>query len=153
MRPNTTTVFGKAAPVFDQFSDNKGHNFGFDLKIPIFNGFAVRNNVARSKVALEKSKIALSQSELDLERTIYTAYTDANGAFKTYESAVQALEARESAYNYAKERYAVGMMNTFDFNQAQSLYATAQSEVLRTKYDYIFRTKIIEFYFGLPIIK
>ena len=153
LRPNTTTVFGKAAPVFDQFSDNKGHNFGFDLKIPIFNGFAVRNNVARSKVALEKSKIALSQSELDLERTIYTAYTDANGAFKTYESAVQALEARESAYNYAKERYAVGMMNTFDFNQAQSLYATAQSEVLRTKYDYIFRTKIIEFYFGLPIIK
>ena len=152
-RPNTSPVFGKAAPVFDQFSDNKGHNFGVELRVPIFNGFSVRNNVERSKVALEKSKIALSQSELDLERTVYTAYTDANGAFKTYESAMQALEARESAYNYAKERYAVGMMNTFEFNQAQSLYATAQSEVLRTKYDYIFRTKIVEFYFGLPIIK
>ena len=70
-----------------------------------------------------------------------------------YESALSALEARENAFNYAKERYAVGMMNAFDFNQAQSLYANAQSEVLRTKYDYIFRTKIVEFYFGLPIIK
>lgn len=152
-RPNYSSVFGKAEPLFDQFSNNKGHNFGVQLNVPIFNGFAVRNSVARSKVALERAKIAMSQSELDLERTVYTAYTDANGAYKSYESAVAALEAREGAFNYAKERYAVGMMNAFDFNQAQTLYANAQSEVIRTKYDYIFRTKIVEFYFGIPIVK
>jgi outer membrane protein len=145
--------YGNPAPFFNQFSDNKGHNFGVQLSVPIFNGFATRNNVSRSKVSFERSKIALSQSELDLERNVFTAYTDAKGAFNAYESALLALEARENAFNYAKERYAVGMMNAFDFNQAQSLYANAQSEVLRTKYDYIFRTKIVEFYFGLPIIK
>jgi outer membrane protein len=153
LKPNYTPVFGKAAPVFDQFSDNKGHNFGMQLNIPILNGFSVRNNVARYQVALERSKIALSQSELDLERNVYTAFTDAKGAYNAYQSAVLALEARENAYNYSKERYAVGMMNAFDFNQAQTLYANAQSEVIRTKYDYIFRTKIVEFYFGIPIIK
>jgi len=145
--------YGNPAPFFNQFSDNKGHNFGVQLSVPIFNGFSTRNNVSRSKVSFERSKIALSQSELDLERNVFTAYTDAKGAFNAYESALSALEARENAFNYAKERYAVGMMNAFDFNQAQSLYANAQSEVLRTKYDYIFRTKIVEFYFGLPIIK
>lgn len=145
--------YGNPAPFFDQFSDNKGHNFGVQLRVPVFNGFLARNNISRSKVALERSKIALSQSELDLERNVFTAYTDANGAYNAYQAAVTALEAREGAFNYAKERYAVGMMNAFDFNQAQTLYATAQSEVLRTKYDYIFRTKIVEFYFGLPIIK
>lgn len=142
-----------ADPIFNQFSDNKGHNFGMQLTVPILNGFAIRNNVARSKVAAERAKIALSQSQLDLERNVYTAFTDANGAFNSYESAVTALEARQSAFNYAKERYDVGMMNAFDFNQAQTLYANAQSEVLRTKYDYIFRTKIVEFYFGIPITK
>ena len=140
-------------PFFNQFSDNKGHNFGLQLTVPILNGFNIRNNVARSKVAQERANIALSQSQLDLERTVYTAFTDANGAFNSYESAVTALEARESAFNYAKERYDVGMMNAFDFNQAQTLYSNAQSEVLRTKYDYIFRTKIVEFYFGIPITK
>ena len=150
---NRSFVFGKAAPIFDQFSDNKGHNFGIQMSLPILNGFSARNNVARNKISLVKSKLALDQSEQDLERTIFTVYTDANGALKAYESAKQALEARENAYNYAKERYAVGMMNAFDFNQSQSLYANAQSEVLRTKYDFIFRTKIVEFYFGLPIIK
>ena len=150
---NRSFVFGKAAPIFDQFSDNKGHNFGLQMSVPILNGFSARINVARNKVTLLKSKLALDQTEQDLERTIFTVYTDANGALKAFEAAKQTLEARENAYNYAKERYAVGMMNAFDFNQSQSLYATAQSELLRTKYDFIFRTKIVEFYFGLPIIK
>ncbi len=140
-------------PFFNQFSDNKGQTFGAQLTIPIFNGFSVRNNVARSKVNLEKSKIAVQQQELDLERNVYTAFTDAKGALKTYESAITALEARQEAYRYASEKYAVGMMNSFDFNQSQTLLSNAQSEVIRTKYDFIFKIKILEFYFGIPIIK
>ncbi len=153
VQPNYKTILGNPLPFFDQFDNNKGHNFGLQLRVPIFNGFATKNNVERSKVALERSKINLSQTELDLERAVYTAVTDAKGAFNTMQSAIVTLEARELAFNYAKERYAVGMMNAFDYNQAQLLYANAQSEVLRTKYDYIFRTKIVEFYFGLPITK
>ncbi|WP_313808244.1 TolC family protein [Flavobacterium sp.] len=153
MQPNFSPVLGKPKSVFDQFSENKGQNFGLSLNVPIFNGFSVRNNVQRSKVALERSKIALEQSELDLERTVYTAYTDTKGALKSYEAAVATLESREQAFNYAKDRYEVGLMNVFDFNQAQTLYVNAQSEVLRTKYDYIFRTKILEFYFGIPLYK
>jgi outer membrane protein len=146
-------IFASPLPLFDQFSDNKGHNFGVQLSIPILNGFSARNNVQRSKVALDRSKIALSQQELDLERNVYTAFTDAKGAMKAHESAIVALEARQEAYTYAKEKYAVGMMNAFDFNQSQTLLVNAQSEVLRTKYDYIFRVKVIEFYFGIPIIQ
>jgi len=141
------------APIFDQFSESKGHSFGFQLSIPILNGFSVRNNVERSKVALERSKINFKQQELDLERNVFTAFTDAKGALNAYESAVVALEARTEAYNYAKERFAVGLMNAFDLNQSQTLFATAQSDVLRTKYDYIFRVKVVEFYFGIPIME
>lgn len=142
-----------SAPFFNQFSDNKGQSFGAQLSIPIFNGFSVRNNVERSKVSLERSKIAVEQQDLDLQRNVFTAFTDAKGALNAYESSVVALEARQGAYNYAKERYDVGLMNSFDFNQSQTLLANAQSEVIRTKYDYIFKIKILEFYFGIPLIK
>lgn len=153
LQPNFSPVLGKPKSVFDQFSDNKGQNFGVSLNIPVLNGLSARNNVARSKVALERSKISLEQSGLDLERTVFTAYTDTKGALKAYEAAVSTLESREQAFNYAKERYEVGLMNVFDFNQSQILFVNAQSEVLRTKYDYIFRTKILEFYFGIPIVQ
>ncbi|PHK27450.1 transporter, partial [Nostoc linckia z16] len=121
--------------------------------IPFLNGFSARNGVQRAKIALERSKITLQQQELDLEKTVYTAYTDAQGAQKAYEAAVSAQQAREAAFNYATERYEVGLINVFDLNQAKTLYANAQSEVLRTKYDYIFRVKILEFYFGIKIFE
>jgi outer membrane protein TolC len=153
LQNNFSPILGKALPFFDQFSENKGHSFGAQLSIPIFNGFSVRNNVERSKVSLERSKIAVEQQDLDLQRNVFTAFTDAKGALNAYESSVVALEARQGAYNYAKERYDVGLMNSFDFNQSQTLLTNAQSEVIRTKYDYIFKIKILEFYFGIPLIK
>lgn len=149
--PNYVPILGRAAPLWEQFDENKGHSFGLSLNIPILNGFAARNNVQRAKIALERSEIALRQEEIDLERNVYTAYTDAVGALKAYEAAVITAEARENAFNYARERYDVGLINIFDLNQAQTLAVNAQSEVLRTKYDYIFRVKILEFYFGIPI--
>lgn len=150
---NTVPILGSPAPVFDQFSDNKGHSFGVQLNIPILNGLSARNNVARSKIALERSRTVYSQQELDLERNVYTAFTDAKGALKSYESALVAVDARTEAYNYAKEKFDVGLMNAFELNQAQTLYVNAQSEVLRTKFDYIFRVKVLEYYFGIPIIQ
>ena len=150
---NGNPVITSPKPIFDQFDTNKGQNFGLSLNIPIFNGFAVRNNVARSKVALERSKLAKSQQELDIERNVFTAYTDTKAAKESYEAALQIEKARELAMQYAKDRYEIGMMNVFDYNQSQTAFVNAQSEVLRTKYDYIFRIKILEFYFGIPLIE
>ena len=151
LQPNFLPVLGKPNPVFDQFSDNKGHSFGVQLSVPIFNGFSVRNNVERSKINLEKIKLAQTQAEVDLERNVYNAITDAKGALNSYKSAVIAVEARQQAFNYAKEKFAVGLMNSFDYNQAQTLLTTSQSDVLRAKYDYIFKVKLVEIYFGIPL--
>lgn len=153
LEPNFRSILGGPDAILDQFDRNKGHSFGLALTIPIFNGFSVRNNVQRSKVERERAELQLEQQKVDLERNVYTAYTDAKGALKAYEAALSASEARQQSLEYATERYNVGLINVLDFNQAQTLAVNAQSEVLRTKYDYIFRVKILEFYFGIPIIQ
>lgn len=146
-------IVARPLPVFDQFSNNKGHNFGLQLNVPIFNGFSARNNVQRSKVNFERSKNAFNQAKLDLELNVYKAITDAKGALKTYEAALATLEARQLSFDYAKEKYGVGMMNAFDYNQAQTIFVTAQSDLIRAKYDYIFKSKVVELYFGIPILQ
>ena len=93
----------------------------------------------------------MEQDKLALETTIQQAYVDVSTFEKAYAAATKTLEARTLAYEYAKERYDVGLMNAFDFSQAQSRVENAQADVIRTKYDYIFRLKILEFYFGIPI--
>ena len=138
-------------PFGEQFDRNAGHNIGLRLNIPIFNGYVVRNRVERSKVNLLRSQNQLEQEKLNLENTINQAYNDAKGAFKFYEAAKKTELARRKAYENAVNRFEAGVMNTFDFNQIKQRYENAASDVVRAKFDYIFKLKVLEFYFGITI--
>ncbi|RRJ93285.1 TolC family protein [Paenimyroides tangerinum] len=153
LTPNYSPVLGPAKGIFDQFDTNKGQNFGIGISIPILNGFQIRNNVSRSKIALETAELNLKETNLQIEQKVYTAYSDTQGALQTYKAAQKTLTARKQSLEYARQRYDVGLLNIFDLNQNQNLVIAAESELLRTKYDFIFKTKILEYYFGLPIFK
>lgn len=112
---------------------------------------ALKTNIKRAKIGVDRSRLQLEQDKLDLENNINQAYVDVKSFSKAYEAAQKTLDARRLAYNYSKERFEVGLMNAFDFSQAQSRVDNAEAELIRTKYDYIFRVKVLEFYFGLPI--
>lgn len=135
----------------DQLYENDGTTYGLQLNIPILNGFGVRNQVKRNKINVRRAEFQLEQAELDLEADVYQALVDAKGALKAYEAALVALEAQELAYAYASERFDVGLTNAFDFSQAKSRFENAQTEVVRAKFDYIFKLKVIELYFGIPV--
>ena len=135
----------------DQLWIFDGVSYGVQLNVPVFNGWSTRNNIKRSKINVERAKVQLEQDKLALETTIQQAYVDVTTFLKSYEAAEKTLEARRLAYQYSKERFDVGLMNSFDFSQAQSRVDNAEADVIRTKYDYIFRLKILEFYFGIPI--
>lgn len=145
-----TRVIGPAS-FESQFKDNAGQNFGIQLSIPILNGFTVRNSVTRNKINVARSKYSFEQQKLDLENTINQSYNDVQSAYKAYEAAEKTLQARDKAFVYAKERFDLGVVNSFEYSQAKQRYELAQSEVIRTKYDYIFKLKVLEFYFGIPI--
>jgi outer membrane protein len=145
---NSRVLFDDPAEISHQLDVNAGQNFGLQLSIPIFNGMANNTNIRRSKINIQKSTYALEQVKLDLENTINQAYNDAKGSLKAHQAAEKTLKARKLAYEYAKERFDNGGMNTFNFLQAGQRYEAAQSEMIKTKYNYIFKLKVLEFYFG-----
>jgi outer membrane protein len=134
-----------------QLYENDGTSYGLQINIPILNGLATRNQVKRNLINVERAEYRLEQVELDLEADVYQAYVDAQGALEAYEAALVALAAQEQAYLYATERFDVGLTNAFDFSQSKVRLENAQTELLRTKYDYIFKLKVIELYFGIPV--
>ncbi|WP_225036808.1 TolC family protein [Winogradskyella sp. SM1960] len=148
--PNTFAVEVGADPFVDQLYQNDGISYGLQLNIPILNGFATKGNIQRNKINLERTKFQLEQAELDLESTVFQAYVDAKGALKSYEAAKSAVESQQLAYDYAKERYDVGLTNAFDFSQSKLRFDNANIELNRAKYDYIFKLKVLELYFGIP---
>ncbi|GEQ85293.1 transporter [Patiriisocius marinistellae] len=149
--PNTVNRLVGPDPFFDQIYQNDGISYGLQLNIPIFNGFQVKSNVKRNKINLQRTEFLLEQAELDLESNVYQAFVDAKGSLKAYEAAQKAIESQELAYEYAKERYDVGLTNAFDFSQSKLRYDNAVIALNRSKYDYIFKIKVLELYFGIPV--
>ncbi len=69
----------------------------------------------------------------------------------SYMSADKAVKALEESFKYAEVRYEQNVINSVDYNNIKTRYTNAQSEKLRAKYDFVFRTKILDFYMGNPI--
>ncbi|MDN6310499.1 MAG: TolC family protein, partial [Psychroflexus sp.] len=137
----------------DQLWRNDGLSYGLQLSIPVFNGFQVRHQVAKQKINAERAEFQLEQAKLDLESDVYQAFVDAQGALKTYEAALESVNAQQTAYNYAQERFDVGVSNAFDLTQSKFRLTDAENNLINAKYDYIFKLKVLELYFGLQIVE
>lgn len=158
--PNVSLSYGFGANAFysnlsnnelsflDQLDNNKGHSFNLRVGIPIFSRFQNKTAVAKSKIQEENSKLNLEQAKLDLESNIQRAYTDAQAAFKAYLAAKKALESQKLAFNNSKERYDIGNMTAFDLEQTRVQLINAQSSLINAKYDFVFKTKVLDFYMG-----
>jgi outer membrane protein len=77
--------------------------------------------------------------------------SDLVGAIKFYEASNKTVKSLQSAFEDASDQFLIGSLNSFDFIQSKQLYEAAVSENIRAKFDYIFRLKVLEFYFGLPL--
>ncbi len=100
---------------------------------------------------LERIENQFEQTKLDLENTINQAYNNTEGALKFYEAAGKTVRARKEAFEMAQSRFEAGVMNSFDFIQAKQRYQISSSDIIRAKFDYTFKLKVLEFYFGLKL--
>lgn len=146
-----------ATPVFqnksftDQFSDNENKSIRFSLAIPIFNRFSARIGVQRAKIQEQVADLNYESAKLTLRQNIESAHNDASAALKRYKAAEKSVAALETSFAYTQERFNVGIINSFDFNNEKNRLINAQSELLQAKYNYIFSTKVLDFYQGSGI--
>lgn len=139
-------------PYFTQLDDNLGYGASFSINIPIFNRNQTKSNINRQLINYEISKFGLENQKLQLQQTIQKAFYDAKAAAKTYVSAEKSLIAQKEAFKNAQESYNLGAMTQFDFDQVRSRFVNAEGAIIRAKYDYVFKTKVLKFYFGESIV-
>ncbi len=136
---------------FNQINDQKSHRFNINVNIPIFSRFQNKTAVAQSKIREENALLNLEQQKLNLESTIQRAFADAKAAFNSYLAAKESLESQQLAFDNSQERYNLGSMNAFNLEQARIRLINAQNSLTNAKYDFVFRTKVLDFFIGKPI--
>ena len=135
----------------DQLKNNKNYGLGFSMSIPILNGWLVNKNIANSKLAVENSQFTLEGARKELYKNIQQAYADAVAALKKYNASSKAVKSSEESFRYTEQKFNVGMITPVDYNAAKTQLLNAQSEMSQSKYEYIFKIKVLDFYKGLPL--
>lgn len=134
-----------------QIRDNLNQSLFFNLTIPIFNGFTTRSSIKRAQVNVLSASNNLELARQQLRQTVETAYADALAALNSYRAALQSVRAAELAYEYAEVRFEQGASNIADYATARGRLDNARADLIRNKYDYLFRVKVVEFYMGQPL--
>ena len=138
-------------PFADQFKDNVNKSLGFTLNVPLFNGLSTYSSVKTAQLQSLNAKYTYDLTRQQLFKTISQAHADAQASFNKYNSAKLAQDAAEQSFAYAKQKYDVGAISAFEFNSAKNRLLKSQSDVLNSKYDYIFKLKVLDFYQGKPL--
>lgn len=135
----------------EQMSDNYSKYVGLSLSIPIFNRFVTRNRIRTARFQRENYELQLDNAKKTLYKEIQQAWYSAVAAESKYNSSTAATDASESSFKLMSEKYQNGKATAVEYNEAKQNLKKAQSDELQAKYDYLFRTKILDFYKGIPI--
>ncbi len=136
-------------PFEDQLKQNGRSYIGLSLNIPIFNRLETTNSVRRSQLQVEQYRLQLENEQKSLYKEITQAYYDALAANRRIAATHKATESSRLAYEYAEERMKADKISVNEFSQAKTNLMLSQAEELRAKYDFVFKSKVLDFYRGI----
>ena len=152
LNTNSFHISGKHNnPFGDQLKDNFSQFIGFQLNIPIFNRLSTRNQTRLARIQQTTLNWKLEEAKKSLYKEIQVAYYNALGAESRYHSSNTAEEAAKISFELMKEKYIYGKATSTAYNESRTNWMKTVSEQIQAKYDYLFRTKILDFYKGVPL--
>ena len=135
----------------DQLTSNLNQSVFFSLSVPIFNNFGIQTNIDRAEVDVRAAQLAKEQTAQRLTQTVEQAWADARAAQRTFEANDRALEAASLAMSNAEARFEAGAISALEYADARTRLDNARINALRTQYDFVFKTRILDFYLGRPL--
>jgi outer membrane protein len=129
---------------YNQVSTPLSTSLGFNLSVPIFNKFQVKNQVRSAQIDVKSNQLNVENAKLELRKTVQQAYFNAVAAKAKWDASVKSVTSSTEAYRFANQKYEGGRANVYELYQAKNNLARAQSEVAQSKYEYVFRLKILE---------
>jgi len=146
-----TDIKGQNIAFSDQLRNNQRKGIGAQMNIPIFSRFANKIQIDNARLQELNYGLELENAKKLLRSDIETAQTSAIASLNRYNSNQKAVSSMREAFRYSEEKFGVGLVNAVEYNTAKTKLAKAESDLLQAKYEFIFRTKILDFYRGLPI--
>lgn len=132
----------------DQLTDNRNQSISFRLTVPIFNRWQVKTQEKNAILYARQAELSVKTAENNLYKEIQTAYSQAMAARARFISSQKAVEANRKAFQNTENRFKLGLTDATTYQQSKTRLINAESDFLQSKYDLVFRKKILDFYSG-----
>jgi len=147
----SATMTNDFSNLWSQLGYNFNQGISLNLTIPIFNNFQAKNTTAIAKINNQIAVLNEDAVGITLRQNIEQAYTQLIAAAAQYNAAKEELGTETLTYQNIEKKFEIGMSSATDFLVEKSNYLKAQQTVIQTKYTYLFKMKLIDFYVGKPI--
>lgn len=138
-------AFGK------QMKNNFSQYVGLSLSVPIFNRFSTRNSIRSAKISQQTQQLQLENTKKSLYKEIQQVYYNAVAARSKYHSSEEAVKSSNDAFKLMEAKYANGKATITEFNESKNNFLKSQSDLVQAKYEYLYRTKMLDFYKGTDL--
>jgi len=136
----------------DQVRNNISTNLGLIVRVPILNGLHTRNNIKLAEINVKNAALIEDNTKLQLRQAIDQAYLYMSNAWEEYKARIDQVAAYAESFRAAEVRFnaGAGTMLTYwvDYLIAKNNYDQATQRLVLAKYDYILRTKVLDYYSG-----
>jgi outer membrane protein len=136
---------------FSQLNFNRNANISIGLRMPIFNGYAVKYRIANAQIQQKNLEYQSQNIRNQIRQSVEQAYYTMLNAAKRFQATSNQVQSLELAFKAAESRFNAGAINSLDYNIAKTNLDRARGNLIQSKYDYIFRTKILDFYQNKPL--
>ncbi|WP_288427335.1 TolC family protein [uncultured Spirosoma sp.] len=138
-------------PYFDQIKNNFNRSVSLILRVPIFQGNLSRNRITTAKIQQQTAELTAQNTRLQLRQQIETAYTNMKAGANRFRATQAQVASLERAFQVAESRLNAGAINATDYSIAKTNLDRARASLVQAKYDYVFRTKILDYYQNKPL--
>ena len=141
----TTSKF-QSDPFGDQLKNNFSQYIGLNLSIPVFSRNSNRNNVRSAQLNSMNQQMQLDNVKKQLYKEIQQAYYNAVASKSRYESSELVEASAQESFDLVQAKYEGGKASITEFNESKNRLVTAQADVIKYRYEYLFNTALLEFY-------
>ncbi len=123
-------IFGKG----DWFTSSY---IGLQMKIPIFNGFALQAKKQQARLQLQKTQNQAEALKISIDREVESSKDNFIAAIATMDFQKKNMALAEKVYDQTKKKYEIGTGSATEINTAQLDLKTAQTNYITALYDAI----------------
>ena len=129
-----------------QMKNNFGPHVGLNLSIPIFSRNNNRNSVRSAQLNMMNQEMQLDNVKKQLYKEIQQAYYNTVASKSRYESSQEVETSAQESFELVQAKYEGGKASITEFNESKNRLVTAQADVIKYRYEYLFNTALLEFY-------